>query len=207
MVLWLLVAVAALLALGYVLGRRRNLALVTQVARDLEEALEPKDKTYTWIGGLIGFKASYELASEDWESVEATLVLLPRHAPLFLPFSYLLFRGDRLFLLGRLRGELSGELHLLGPDRRTRSRVLRERDLPVQGQADGYLLLASRPDLESVAEAFAARLRGWRIEHLAVVADRSTVFVLCRQTEDAGRAAGLLAAAPAILRAGGMLPK
>ncbi len=205
MLLWLLLAGACLLVLGYLLGRRRNLTLMTETARRLEDALGPRDQEYTWIGGLVGFKAGYRGVA-SYHQMEATLVLLPRHAALFLPVSYLLFRGDRLFLLGRLSGTLRGEFHLLGPDKRLLAKVRRERGLAPEKKGRVWLL-ASDPPARRIAEDLSPAFERLGAEHLAAVPDRSTVFLLLRNVQQAGHAARFLAALPARLKENGLLDR
>ncbi len=202
MLLWLLIAGAALLVMGYLLGRRRNLALITRTAKILESALAPQDQQYTWLGGLVGFTASYE-GLGGYRQVDATLVLLPRHAALFLPVSYLLFRGDRLFLLGRLSGKLRGEFHLLAARSRQLAQVQRERKLAPEKKA-GVWVLASDPAGRKLASSLTARFRSLAAEHLAAVPDRSTVFLLLRNLEQAEGAARLLADLPTLLQEAGL---
>lgn len=84
-----------LLLLGYERGRRKNIKLMKDISRLLEEIIEPEDKEYTLIGGVAGFKALYRKGEVE---VRALLVLLPRMSLLYLPLSYLLGRRDRLIL-------------------------------------------------------------------------------------------------------------
>ena len=112
----LLLGITVVLLLGYAWGRRRNLGLTREVSARLEALFEPQDKTYTWIGGLSGFRADFQLSSK-WE-LHATLVMRPWHSLLFLPFSLIFFGGDRLFI--DLRGEAltSEEGHAVNASRR-----------------------------------------------------------------------------------------
>ena len=91
-------------------GRKLNLSLVEFYASKSVKAFRPLDKTYTWIGGYIGYRANFEL--EDGLKLEYTLTLLPRHSLLYFPISLLTNRHDKLFLVFRLK-ELGGEAHLI----------------------------------------------------------------------------------------------
>ncbi|WP_290596336.1 MULTISPECIES: hypothetical protein [unclassified Archaeoglobus] len=108
--------VAALLLLAgaaviqFFRGRKLNLALVQFYASQSVEVFKPVDKTYTWLGGYIGYRASFEL--EDGTKLEYTLTLLPRHSLLYFPISLLTNRHDKLYLVFRLK-ELGGEAHLI----------------------------------------------------------------------------------------------
>jgi hypothetical protein len=92
----LFLAGTVLLVLAHRQGVRVNWQLARRLAGELEAALKPADATYTWIGGAIGFHATYELAPGI--QAKATVTLLPRQSPFYLPVAQLLGRYDRLEL-------------------------------------------------------------------------------------------------------------
>lgn len=109
------VATALLLLAGAAIiqffrGRKLNLNLVEFYASKSVKVFKPKDKTYTWIGGYIGYRADFEL--ENGLRLEYTLTLLPRHSLLYFPISLITNRHDKLFLVFKLKG-LNGEAHLI----------------------------------------------------------------------------------------------
>lgn len=112
----LLLGITVVLLFGYAWGRRRNLGLTREVSALLEAVFDPEDKTYTWIGGLSGFRADFRLTS-GWE-LHATLVMRPWHSLLFLPFSLIFFGGDRLFIDLRGAALTSEEGHAVNASRR-----------------------------------------------------------------------------------------
>ena len=201
--LWVLIFGGLALALAYQQGRKANLALIRHSSRSLEEVLQPDDRTYTWIGGLVGYHAVYTYRSGPVERVEITVTLLPRHAPLFLPISWLLFRSDRIFLTAFFREPFSGEAHLV---RRDHVRKLLDdvsgRDLKAQGGRGNFVFLASadtparflRVLSQSVAETEEEAVgNGVGIVHVALVPDRNTLFVFRRAVaQDGARSAALV---------------
>ena len=109
---WLLAAAAALAALFYFRGSRRNRSLAKIVSAALESAFAPKEKEYEQIGGLIGFNARY-VCPGPFPSVKITFTMKPRHSLLFLPVSALLGGADRLYLTIGSREPVMGECHLI----------------------------------------------------------------------------------------------
>ena len=79
----------------------------------MEEALRPKEKNYTWIGGYVGVVAEYVLEDENYSKVKATISLLPHHSLLYLPISLLLGRKDRVYFLIYPKRKLKGRAHVL----------------------------------------------------------------------------------------------
>lgn len=110
MVLLLLGLVASL---QYWRGRRLNLTLIRELSRQMEEALRPKEKNYTWIGGYVGVVAEYTLEDENYSKAKATISLLPHHSLLYLPISLLLGRKDRVYFLIYPKRKLKGRAHVL----------------------------------------------------------------------------------------------
>ncbi|HPT65508.1 MAG TPA: hypothetical protein PLT52_06375 [Acetomicrobium sp.] len=110
MVLLLLGLVASL---QYWRGRRLNLTLIRELSRQMEEALRPKEKNYTWIGGYVGVVAEYTLEDENYSKAKVTISLLPHHSLLYLPISLLLGRKDRVYFLIYPKRKLKGRAHVL----------------------------------------------------------------------------------------------
>jgi hypothetical protein len=196
----MLLVVAATTA-GYALGRRANRGAALRIARELEEALEPDDTLYTWIGGLIGFHAEYEV--RDLRRVRITCTLLPRHSVMYLPVAVLLGRGDRLHVtltvaappavevhLVSARALRSPLLHIRGRDRMQETRVFCDgRWFVLLGTGAGGLERMRRL-LGQVRDARFAR----HLRHVAVVPDAGSVYVQVRPVPGAARSAAGCAA-------------
>ncbi len=109
----LLVALAIVATVQYFLGRRKNLILIREYANVIEHALKPIDKTYTWVGGYIGFKAEYKVKQEVVKTVKATLHLKPRLSLFYYPIAKLTMRHDKLYVVMETSKDIAGEAHLI----------------------------------------------------------------------------------------------
>ena len=81
---------------GYFWGVKQNKKITQKIFFSLEEIFKPVEKKITAIGGSIGYHATFILNHPRINKIDLTLVLLPRHSLLWLPFSLLIFRHDRL---------------------------------------------------------------------------------------------------------------
>ncbi|WP_286974779.1 hypothetical protein [Acetomicrobium sp. UBA5826] len=108
----LLVILGLVASLQYWRGRRLNLTLIRELSRQMEEALQPVNKNYTWIGGYVGVVAEYDLKHEVYEKVKGTISLLPHHSLLYFPLSLLLGRKDRVYILIYPKRNLKGKAHI-----------------------------------------------------------------------------------------------
>jgi hypothetical protein len=77
-------------------GFKKNYNKIKEVAFTLENVLKPTDTKYTWLGGVIGFKANYKL--EAFTAILINYTNLPRQSILYMPIALLLGRYDRLEL-------------------------------------------------------------------------------------------------------------
>jgi len=108
----LLVILGLVASLQYWRGRRLNLTLIRELSRQMEEALQPVNKNYTWIGGYVGVVSEYDLKHEVYEKVKGTISLLPHHSLLYFPISLLLGRRDRVYILVYPKRKLKGKAHI-----------------------------------------------------------------------------------------------
>ncbi len=176
-----LVLGAAIVGVLFFHGRRRNRAIALRVSRELEAGLGPRDATYAWIGGLIGFHARY--AVDGLEKARATCTLLPRHVPLYMPVPLLLGRSDRVHVTLFLARRFEAEVHAVHPS------VLRSPVFEIEGRAsmhersvhvDGrrFVLLSTRArlldGLEELLGSSGALVPSLR--HLAFVPELSTLY-------------------------------
>ena len=87
------------LAFAYFVGARRNKKISRVIFRILEEVLQPSKKSYTNIGGLIGYNFNYAgLKAKKVSAINGVLTMLPRQSPLYLPIAKLLGRCDKMFM-------------------------------------------------------------------------------------------------------------
>ncbi len=107
-----IVLLAGTASLGFFWGRKKNLSLARRIGKITEEFLKPVDQNYIWIGGEIGYKASYILKGSFTKKCRTMLTLLPRQSPFWIPVSLLLTRYDRFYMSYILEKEFSCELSL-----------------------------------------------------------------------------------------------
>lgn len=116
-IFYLFIAFTILLSLGYTWGRRRNKRIYLSAFNSLVETLNPQDQTFTTIGGLSGYHANIiPRKNSVLRRVDATITLLPRQSWLYMPFSWLTMRFDRLFitlLFSKKAQKLLREGHLI----------------------------------------------------------------------------------------------
>ena len=106
-----IVLLAGVASLGFFWGRRKNLSMARKIGKITEEFLKPVDQNYVWIGGEIGYKASYILKDGFAGKCRTMLTLLPRQSPFWIPISLLLTRYDRFFMSYILEKQLPCEMH------------------------------------------------------------------------------------------------
>ena len=110
-VFYLFIAVTILLSLGYIWGRRRNKKIFLSAFDSMVRVLKPKDQQFTNIGGLSGYHANLVPRKNKYiRRVDATITLLPRQSWLYYPFSKMVRRYDRLFMLFELSPKAVGVL-------------------------------------------------------------------------------------------------
>ncbi|MBE3598667.1 MAG: hypothetical protein IMX02_07680 [Limnochordaceae bacterium] len=180
--------------LQYLWGRRANWRIIRNTAAECERALRPKDQRYTWIGGLIGYRADYVVRRGDLNRVEATLTALPRHSLLYFPVSWAWRRYDALYLLWRPNMPLRSRAHaylvapgVLAPRIRD---VAALHEAWVTGGGHRYRLLysgeQSRRLLTRLVEAGASPL----LRHVSINPEEGAVY--CRVVARPGQVAPLV---------------
>ncbi|HAK47319.1 MAG TPA: hypothetical protein DCO79_15545 [Spirochaeta sp.] len=98
-VFYLFLAVSILLSLGYIWGKRRNTRIHLSAFNAVVDCVKPKDQNFTNIGGLTGYHANLiPKKNKVVGRVDLTLTMLPRQSWLYLPFSWISMRFDRLFV-------------------------------------------------------------------------------------------------------------
>jgi len=107
----ILLAASAFIAIGYLLGHRKNLKIIRRVASVIESEILPSDTVYTWLGGVLGFTATYAL--EGFSKLTASFFTLPRQSLLYLPIAYLTTTHDKLELFFYLKKNISNEIHII----------------------------------------------------------------------------------------------
>lgn len=174
--------------LQFLWGRRANWRIIRQTASECEQALEPKDQTYTWIGGLIGYRADYVIRRGHLHRVEATLTALPRHSLFYFPISWVWRRHDTLYLLWRPNQPLRmrGHLYLVGMGLR-HPRIPepgRLREEWVQAAGRRYRLLYSNETSRQLLKRLVEAAQSPLVRHLSINPDEGAVY--CRMAARPG---------------------
>lgn len=107
----LVLALSAFVAVMGVVGARTNRRLAAQISTILEQAFHPEVKRYTNIGGVVGYHFEYDTGALLGR-VEGTMTFLPRHTVLYLPFSLLAGRQDRLSIVLHPENSPPGSGHI-----------------------------------------------------------------------------------------------
>lgn len=181
----LFIAFSLLIAAGYSLGRKKNQEIAKFVGKTLEEILKPYDQSYTWLGGTIGFRASYK--NSNFNKVEATLTLLPRQSPLYYPASFLVSGFDRLYITFFLKTKLTSECHILdekylkyrGPIIQNFASFVKE-NREIRGKK--FLILYNDQEIKNTLLKILKIIdeNGFPgiVKHIAMVPDKHTLFFL-----------------------------
>jgi len=95
----LFIAATIVVSLCFFWGGRRNKRIHLSAFNALVETLNPKDQTFTTIGGQSGYHANIVPRKNQFiRRVDATITLLARHTLLYYPVSRYLRKWDRLFI-------------------------------------------------------------------------------------------------------------
>lgn len=96
----LFIAATIVVSLCFFWGGRRNKRIHLSAFNALVDTLNPKDQTFTTIGGQSGYHANIIPRKNQFiRRVDATITLLARHTLLYYPVSRYLRKWDRLFIM------------------------------------------------------------------------------------------------------------
>ncbi len=179
LLLYLVIVAGALAALWFFQVRRLMIQRMKRIVEILEEELRPRDKTYTLLGYLVGFRAVYERPRV--RGVGRAWLLYtqpPRHVLFYLPVSKAIGARERLEITLRTPYLPRGEAHLYAPWDRASARLarrdaspgLREERLEVAGRS--YVLLSDgAPGARSAVLELASLLASRGVYPLRVTID------------------------------------
>ncbi len=107
----LFVGISVVISLVYIAGYKKNIKIMKKMAETLEEAFRPKDKLYTYLGGVLGFIADYQV--DNFQKISVTLRLIPRQSALYLPFMFVTSGKDSLQIMFYTDAYVKEEFHLI----------------------------------------------------------------------------------------------
>lgn len=181
---WLFLAFTAVLVWGYYWGTKENKRIYLSAFNGLVEAIKPVDQTFTNIGGLIGYHGNFATRKDSpVGKVEATITFLPRQSLLYLPFSILIRKHDRLFVTLYLRQTPLEEGHLIEENyaRYRQARITNEARLNREridwGPRKFLVYYQSQKMQDRLMKFTEANPDPGILRHIAVVPDQKKCFV------------------------------
>ena len=114
---YFLIAFTITLTLGYTWGRRWNRRVVVNALDPLLSIFNARDQQFTNIGGQTGFHANIVPGNmRSVRRIDVTLTILPRQSWLYMPFSLLVRKFDRMqtiFFFTKHGKAIREEVHLI----------------------------------------------------------------------------------------------
>lgn len=114
---YFLIAITLALTFGYTWGRRWNRRVLVNALDPMLEIFKARDQQFTNIGGQTGYHATIVPGnSRGVRRIDVTVTLLPRQSWLYMPFSLMVRKFDRMqsILYFNKRGrKLREEAHLI----------------------------------------------------------------------------------------------
>ncbi|WP_297499512.1 hypothetical protein [Thermococcus sp.] len=170
-------------------GRKLNLQLMEFYLRKIEGIVKPEDKDYVWLGGYIGFRASYKISRDNLKKFEYTLTLLPRHSLLYFPIALLTSRHDKLYIVVRPFAQIKREAHLiqkgyyrLKPD--IENEPLLQREEVEVGGKKYEALFEKRRDLDRLKSLLESLPKPHNVKHIALTPKTNVFYILMKPEPD-----------------------
>ncbi len=175
----LFVGISVVISLVYIAGYKKNIKIMKKMAETLEEAFAPKDKLYTYLGGVLGFIAEYKL--DDFNKVSITLRLIPRQSALYLPFMFVTSGKDSLQIMFYTKKPVSSEFHLIKESfmKLTKPKIYNRQKLKSERiEIDGtkYEMLTENGRYKKFIE-FIGLFNKKQFNHLAITKEKSIVYI------------------------------
>ncbi|WP_099211415.1 hypothetical protein [Thermococcus henrietii] len=187
--LFALMVVAALTSIQFYKGRKLNIQLMEHYLRSIEEVVKPEDKDYVWLGGYIGFRASYKVNRDNLRKFEYTLTLLPRHSLLYFPIALLTSRHDKIYFVIRPFAEIKREAHLiqkgyyrLKPNIENEDLLQRE-TIEIAGK-EYEALYEKKRDVIKLRELVESLSKPHNVKHVSLTPKTNVFYVLMKPEPD-----------------------
>ncbi len=177
--LTIFIGVSVLISLIYIAGYKKNIKIMKEIAEALEEGLKPKDKLYTYLGGVLGFVADYQV--DGFKKVSVTLRLIPRQSALYLPFMFITSGKDSLQIMFYTSKPIRSEFHIVAesPLKITKPKIYNRKKLksePIEIDGKKYEMLFENRDyghFKDLVHFFNRK----HFNHLAITKDNSIVYL------------------------------
>ncbi len=176
----LLLAISLIISVVYYFGYRKNVKIIKSIAMALEDALKPKDKLYTYLGGVLGFSVEYKV--DGVKKVLANLRLIPRQSVLYLPFMFITSGKDNLQLLFYTKKPLKCEFHLVrkSPLNLTKPKIYNRDKLkkePLTLENTKFDMLYESENYDRKFLQIAKLLPIKYFNHLAITTDNNIIYI------------------------------
>jgi len=182
----LLFGLGGIASLQFYKGRRINTDIMIHYIRKFEENLKLRDKNYTYLGGYVGFKAKYDLADKNIKEMNLVLTLIPRQSLFWLPISYPVKRGDRLYIMLYPKFRIRRDAHivqnfyyLFGPNISERNELTKE-NATLSNYKNFYTLYKNKEDYERLKKLVEETFDPKRVRHIALNRENNSLFVLLK---------------------------
>ena len=184
--LLIIVVLGGIAALQFYKGRKINTDIMIHYIRKFEEQLNLRDKNYIYLGGYVGFKADYELKDKNVSRINLVLTLLARQSLFWLPFSYPVKRGDRLYIVIHPKFRIRGDAHvvqnyyyLFGPKITERNTMTKEKT-QISKYSNFYTLYKNKEDSDRLRKLVEETFDPRRVRHIALNTETNTLFCLIK---------------------------
>lgn len=182
--LMIFIVVAGVMSLQFYKGRKLNALLMINYIRGFEEALQPKDKDYIYLGGSVGFKARYLLQNKFAKEMQLTLTLLPRQSLLWFPVSFITRGGDRLYIVLSPKFKIQRDAHIVRKFYHRFGADIKEKDLSKEdmkiGNSNFVAYYKNKEDVMSLKKIIEETFTPERVGHIAVNRENNTLYCIIK---------------------------
>ncbi len=159
-------------------GYKKNVELAKSISKNLETLFKPKDTSYTWLGGAIGFRALYKPKEDYLKQILINLRLQPRQSIFYYLIKFLFLRSlkDNLQLLYFLKRSISFEFHAI---KSSYNPKIFNQNLKKDKEEDFKFLYSnfgSKKLLENLKKLSKQLLKDSNIKHLAITPERKVIY-------------------------------
>jgi len=175
----LFVGISVVISLVYIAGYKKNIKIMKKMAETLEATFQPKDKLYTYLGGVLGFIAEYKV--DGFEKVSITLRLIPRQSALYLPFMFVTSGKDSLQIMFYTKKPVGSEFHLIKESflKMTKPKIynrpqLKSEKIEIEGTK--YEMLTENSRYKKFIE-FVPIFNKRQFNHLAITKEKNIVYI------------------------------
>lgn len=184
-----IMVLAAVASIQFYKGRKLNLQLMQHYLRSIEEVVKPEDRDYVWLGGYVGFRASYKVNRANMRKFEYTLTLLPRQSILYFPISLLVSRHDKIYFVIKPFAQIKHEAHLIQKGYYRMMPKIENKDflqseiIEIAGK-EYEALYEKRRDVENLKALVESFSRPHNVKHVSLTPKTNVFYVFMKPEPD-----------------------